>query len=111
MPVVKAEDIWTGDMVVLHEQVVTKLCVLPSGQIEVSMADIVPDHGDPPMKVINEKAVPYHAKELITIMRGQPLFNGMHMTQFDVRGLCHGGAHPALRQRLAREGRLAQEYR
>jgi hypothetical protein len=110
MAVVPASELWTGDMVLLHEQHVTKLCVLPSGQVEVTMADIVPDRGDPPFKIVNEKTVPYHQKELVTILRDAPLFNGMHITQLDVRGYCHGRAHAALEQRFNQEGKLAEDY-
>jgi hypothetical protein len=79
-----------------------------NGVIIVELGEIVVDsRADPPLELVNTENVEYPAATSISIARGKPLPNGMHMTQFDMWGMCHGGAHPALEQRLRAEGRMA----
>lgn len=109
--IVKARDLWTSDIVLLHGKIVTKLQRAAEGQlVKVTMADIVPARGDPPIEVQHEKEISYRPHEEVTVMRGAPLFNGMHMTQLDIEGNCHGHAHPALERKLRLQGRVAADY-
>jgi hypothetical protein len=108
---VPARDLWTGDLLVLRGKTVTKLQpVAEGGLIRVTTADVVVVSGDPPLEINNETEVVFSANEAVTIMRDHPLANGMHMTQLDLAGMCHGRAHPALEQRFRREGKLAKDY-
>lgn len=107
--IVPAHELWTGDMVVLHEKLVTKF-QHEGDIIHVTLADVVPSHGQPPIEVKNEEVVDYHRAELVTVMRDQPLFNGMHMTQIDTRGMLRGRAHPALEKQYREAGKLHPEY-
>jgi hypothetical protein len=104
---VSASDIWTGDVLLPGTKIVTKLQRTPGG-MRITVADIVPGDNDAvPLEVKDELDVTCAASEQLGVIRGRPLVNGMHMTQFDVDGKCHGGAHPALEQRLRAEGRMA----
>lgn len=108
---VRARELWTGDVVLLQGKIVTKMQRIAEGDlIKITMADIVPARGDPPIEVVNEKEISYRPAEYVTVMRGTPLFNGMHMTQLDIDGNCHGHAHPQLERKLRNEGRIAPDY-
>lgn len=106
----RAADIWTGDVLLPGDKIVTRL--ERSGdrlQMTVTVADIVPSNGvNIPIEVINELDVTMSIHEHISVIRGRPLVNGMHMTQFDVDGMCYGGAHPELEAKLRREGKMAR---
>ena len=108
---VKAKELWTGDVVLLHGKVVTKFQWVADGDVlKVTLADIELVRGDPPVEVHNEKVVSYRPHEEVQVVRGRPLANGMHMTQIDADGMLRGHAHPALEQKFRLEGKLAPDY-
>lgn len=110
---VRADDIWTGDVLLPGDKIVTQLLrtVGDHGErgMRITVGDVVPgDTPGIPLEVKDDIDVSCPENEQLAVIRGRPLVNGMHMTQFDVDGICHGGAHPALEQRLRAEGRMAR---
>lgn len=105
---VRATDVWTGDVLLPGDKIVTGINRRGEMGICITVADVVArENPSLPLEIINDLDVTCSVHEQLSVIRGRPLVNGMHMTQFDVDGKCHGGAHPKLEQRLRAEGRMA----
>ena len=108
---IRARELLTGDLLVTKGKTVTKLQSVAEGaMVRVWVADVEIVPGDPPLEVKNETECVFAAVEAVSVIRDKALPNGMHMTQLDLDGVCHGRAHPALEQRLRREGKLSADY-
>jgi hypothetical protein len=80
--------------------------------VEIQVCDPVETaHDIFPIQMENGRWFRYKATDQLDIERDRPLPNGMHMTQFDLQGKCHGRAHPAVERQLRAEGKIADDYR
>lgn len=109
---IRAADVWTGDILLPGDKIVTQLSRKDDGNMVITVADVKPNQDvGIPLVVEDDLDVTCHENEQLSVIRGRPLVNGMHMTQIDVRGICHGYAHPALEQKLRAEHRMADQQR
>lgn len=111
---VSAIDLWTGDFVVRHAGWITQFRIethFNGDTLIVTIADTKTSNDrEFPIEMVNGKEFRFAPHEPVDIVRDKPFPNGMHMTQFDTKGKCHGRAHPALEQRLRAEGKIASDY-